>query len=584
MRARQAAYRSVRTIGASWLKFVLVCSPLTVVVLAALPAEASAESLKQALRAAYRNNPQLDAERARLRATDEEVPRARSGWRPVISGQVEFGARRNKTKPRSAGDGAVGGSSYGLSLSQPVFTGFRTLNAVREAEANIRAGRANLRNVEAQILLEAVTAYAGVVRDRALVRLNRGNVRVLGNELRAARARRAAGEVTVTDVAQARARLARAKSGLDQAKADLKSSNAEFLRVIGHKPRNLRTTGFQKGLTPNRLRAAYKIAMDESPVIISALYREQSARHNVDKLRGELLPSVSVEANVQTTTGVSRITDEQTSASVMGRVTVPIYQGGETRARVRQAKHSHVSRLQEVEQTRDLVRARLTSAWSQLRAARGNLASDQEQVRAAQIALEGVREEEQVGQRTILDVLNAEQELLEANTSRVRTIRDVVVSQYTLLAAMGRLDASFLHLKTDIYEPKAHYMDARRKAFSTSIAQPRPTFDTEETSFEHAIESAIVTGAVDARPHPVARQRQLTRRQVNARRNQRAGPVEKPRPTVRQPRISLRGVNQRYAIHRKGHGERETMLPQPRSPRSSAEGAIPALRNSVIER
>ena len=401
---------------------------------------ASAETLKQALRSAYRSNPQLDAERARLRATDEEVPRARSGWRPVINGQADFGSRRSQTKPRSAGDGRVGSRSYSLTLSQPVFTGLRTLNAVREAEANVRAGRANLRNVEAQILLEAATAFADVVRDRALVQLNRGNVRVLGNELRAARARRQAGEVTVTDVAQARARLARAKSGLDQAKANLKSSRAEFLRVVGHQPRKLRSAKFSRHLTPSRLSSAIKIAMDESPIIIAALYREQSARHNVGKLRGELLPSVSLEANVQTTTGVSRLIDEQNSASLMGRVTVPIYQGGETRARVRQAKHSHVSRLQEVEQTRD-----------QVRAARTNLASDREQVRAAQIALEGVREEEQVGQRTILDVLNAEQELLDASTSRVRTVRDVVVAQYTLLAALGRLDASFLKLKTDVY-------------------------------------------------------------------------------------------------------------------------------------
>ncbi len=562
----------------------LLCLLITTAMLADGTTAASAETLKQALRSAYRSNPQLDAERARLRATDEEVPRARSGWRPVINGQAEFGSRRNKTKPRSAGDGRVGGRSYSLTLSQPVFTGLRTLNAVREAEANVRAGRANLRNVEAQILLEAATAFADVVRDRALVRLNRGNVRVLQSELRAARARRQAGEVTVTDVAQARARLARAKSGLDQAKAALKSSRAEYLRVVGHQPRKLHSARFKKHLTPSRLGSAIKIALDESPVIIAALYREQSARHNVDKLRGELLPSVSLEANVQTTAGVSRLIDEQSSASLMGRVTVPIYQGGETRARVRQAKHSHVGRLQEVEQTRDQVRARVTSAWSQLRAARTTLASDQEQVRAAQIALEGVREEEQVGQRTILDVLNAEQELLDASTSRVRTHRDVVVAQYTLLAAIGRLDAGFLQLKTDVYEPKAHYADAKRKVLTTSIAPPEESISEESFSFDRAVERAIVTGAIPENRSAKTKSRRI--RQHRVRRKPHAlttSSVKQSRSAVRSSRISLRGFNHDSDRDVRARHQKPTNRgPLRRSTRSKSAG-VPGLRNSVIE-
>ncbi|MEO1266088.1 MAG: TolC family protein, partial [Pseudomonadota bacterium] len=201
---------------------------------------AQAESLHQALTSAYESNPTLDAQRARVRATDETVSRARSGWRPRVTGRASYGYEHLKTRPDQTGTGGSKEYGYGVNLTQPLFDGFRTRNAVGQAEARVREGRARLRGAEAAILLDAATAYMNVVRDQMLVRLNEANVRVLTGELRAARARRAVREVTRTDVAQAEARRARALSALDEARASLKASRADYRRVVGHDAQGLR--------------------------------------------------------------------------------------------------------------------------------------------------------------------------------------------------------------------------------------------------------------------------------------------------------------------------------------------------------
>lgn len=452
--------------------------------------DVSAETLHQALTAAYKFNPRLDAERARLRATDEEVPRALSGYRPQIFGSADVGYQKTKTF-----DGAGSGTTvsnprgYGVDISQPIFRGFRTLNAVREAEATVRAARANLKIIEQDVLLEAVIAYADVVRDQAVVRLRENNVNVLTRELRATQDRFAVGEVTRTDVAQAEARRAGAVSALDLARANLRASRAAFERVIGHPPSNLTDPGVPERLLPKSQQEALAIAQQENPNIVAALYREQAARHVVDRIWGELLPEVSVDASYDRRWGlISENIDSSETTAVTGRVVVPIYQGGEVSARVRQAKHTHVSRLQEVEQFRTEALADVVAAWSRLEAARAQLVSDQAQVEANRIALAGVREEERVGQRTLLDVLNAEQELLNAEVNLVTTKRDIAVSAYTLLAAIGRLDAEHLSLGAAVYDPEAHYHEVRRKWWGISITHAdgrRETMDLWETHGRH---------------------------------------------------------------------------------------------------
>ncbi|MGD9785302.1 MAG: TolC family outer membrane protein [Hyphomicrobiaceae bacterium] len=428
-----------------------------------------AESLKDALAAAYRYNPRIDAERARLRATDEEVARANSGYRPRISASADAGVQHTETKPSAPSNGTFGPRGYALNLTQPLFTGFQTRNAVNEAEAGVRAGRETLRDVERQVLLQAVTAYMDVVRDQAVVRLQENNVAVLTRELRATRDRFAVGEVTRTDVAQAEARRAGAVSALDLARANLKSSRATYERVIGSPPSGVRDPGPPDRFIPHSLNESTAIAEQENALLIAALYREQAARHTVDRIRGELLPSAQLEATWQERFDPSRSIDESETGTVIGRVNVPIYQGGEVTARVRQAKHIHVSRLQEIEQVRTEIREAVIASWSQLQAARAQVQSDRTQVNANQTALTGVREEEKVGQRTLLDVLNAEQELLNAQVQLVTDERNLVVAGFTVLSAIGRLDAYRLGVASHVYDPEIHYQEVRRKWWGLSI-------------------------------------------------------------------------------------------------------------------
>ena len=461
---------------APWRVAVCLAPALAFALAGALPLAlasaqtASAETLRDALMATYKNNPRLDAERARLRATDEEVPRAQSGYRPIISGTADYGYQETRTKPTSSSSGNTNPYGYGVTVSQNIFKGFQTVNGVRQAEARVRAGRENLRHVEQQVLLEAVAAFADVIRDRAIVRLREGNVALLTRELEAAEARRAVREVTRTDVAQAQARLAKAVSELDEARGNLKISHAGYIKAIGHAPGKLVQPGPPLRLLPASPEDARQIAERESPNVISALFREQAARFGVDRVRGELLPEVRLEAGYSQRYDPGSGFDEQNVGSITGRVSIPLYEGGETRARVRQAKHQHVSSLQEIEQARAESVTNAVTAWTRLETAKAQMRSDRRQVEAAKVVLEGVREEEKVGQRTLLDVLNAAQELLDARVRLASTQRNVVVAAFSMLASLGRLNAEELDISDAVYDPKLHYNDAQKKWLGISIS------------------------------------------------------------------------------------------------------------------
>jgi outer membrane protein len=446
--------------------------------LAATADGAGAETLREALNAAYKYNPRLDAARAVQRATDEEVPRALSGYRPTIAGSADTTYEVQTTAPplgvsppRSAASGNPRG--YAVGLTQPIFRGFRTKNAVSLAEATVRAGWEALRDSESSVLLEAVTAYMDVVRDQAILTLRENNVTVLTRDLSATQARFQAGEVTRTDVEQAKARRAGAVAALDLARANLKTSRATFERVIGHPPSKL-VEPKSSTIVPKTLATSTEIALRESPAVVAALYREQQARFNIDLIRGELLPTVQIEANHAKRFDPSPGSDIEWAEdnTVTGRLTVPFYSGGEVEARVRQAKQTHVQRLQEIEQARTEVQAQAVTAWSQLQAAEAAVESDQVAVTANRVALAGVREEERVGQRTLLDVLNAEQELLNAEVTLVTDRRNVVVASYTVVSAIGRLNAQELGVSSLVYDPEQHYQEVRDKWFDLSIIGP----------------------------------------------------------------------------------------------------------------
>jgi outer membrane protein len=431
---------------------------------------AGAETLKQALGAAYKFNPRLDAARAIQRATDEEVPRALSGYRPKITGSADTTYEIQTTKPSVGSKETFEGNprGYAVGLTQPLFRGFRTKNAVSLAEATVRAGWEALRSTEASVLLEAVTAYVDVVRDQAILTLRENNVTVLTRDLAATQARFQAGEVTRTDVEQAKARRAGAVAALDLARANLKTSRAAFERTIGHPPSKL-VEPKASILVPKTLAESIEIALRESPALVAALYREQAARFNIDLIRGELLPSVQLEANYAKRFDQSKSLEWAEDTTVTGRLTVPFYSGGEVEARVRQAKQTHLQRLQEIEQARTEVQAQVVTAWSQLQAAKAAVESDLVAVAANKVALAGVREEEKVGQRTLLDVLNAEQELLNSEVTLVTDRRNVVVASYALVSAIGRLNAQELGASALVYDPEQHYQEVRDKWFDLSI-------------------------------------------------------------------------------------------------------------------
>lgn len=469
---RRAGQRSnCRRSGGRAVAFVLfgICGAVSGIALSVTPTRA--ETIRQAMASAYQNNPRLDAERARLRATDEEVPRALSGYRPRITGNADGGLNRVETKPNSTSEGESRPWGYSVTLSQPVFNGFRTPNAVNEAEAQVRAGREQLRSVEQQVLLDTATAFADVVRDQEVARLRETNVGALNRQVTATEARWTAREVTRTDVSQAKARLARALSQLEQSRGSLKSSRAAFERAVGRAPMGLTPPGPPKEQLPRTLEEAHAVGEKESPAVIGALYRESAERHSIGRIRGELLPDVRLEASHGSRFRLQGGLDEQESTSLTGRLSMPLYEGGETHARVRQAKHRHVSRLQEIEQARQETQAGITQAWSRYQTTRSQLKSDRMQVDSARSALEGVREEERAGQRTVLDLLNAEQELVDAQAQLVGTRRELVVASYALLAQMGRLTATELDLTHAAYDPSANYDEVRNKWLGLAITR-----------------------------------------------------------------------------------------------------------------
>ena len=435
----------------------------------ALSQAAHAETLKQALTSTYMTNPGLDAQRASLRASDEDVPRAKAGYRPTISGTGDIGVVHSNSKPTGTGDGETHPKGLGVTLSQPLFRGFRVFNSVNVAEAGVRAAREALRLVEQTTLTDAVAVYNDVVRDQAILRVRENNVRVLTNELRATQERFAVGEVTRTDVAQAQARRAGSLSALDLAKSNLRTSLGNYERTIGHPAGQVvEPPPLEKSL-PKSLNEAIQIALAEHPNVVQAVYNEQAARHQIDLIKGEFLPTVSMDAAYAHRYEPSRTADQSESASVTGRVAWQFWNGGEVESRIRQAKHTAVSRLQQIEQNKAVVQAGVVAAWSTLIATRAAVISDLQQVESNRTALAGVREEEKVGQRTLLDVLNAEQELLNSEVTLFSDKRNLVVASYGVLSAVGRLNAVELKLNSNVYDETAHYDEVKRKVFGTRI-------------------------------------------------------------------------------------------------------------------
>ena len=444
---------------------------LTAVMLGMTPA-AQAESFKQALVNAYRSNPTLQGDRARQRSTDELVPSAKSGWRPRIeaSGDVS----RNYANPEGGPERDWTSSSVDIQLTQPLFRGFKTVEGVAEARENVKAGRQQLLAVEQQVLLDAATAYMNVLRDTAVVNLRKNNISVLEEQLRQTRDRFQVGEVTRTDVAQAEASLAQSRSEFFSAQANLRASVASFRQYVGIEPKNLAPAKSVEGLLPKQLNAAVDVSQVEHPAIGSALHNVDVAAYAVKVAEAALYPTVQVNGAVNRQLDSQGLTGQKLfTASVTGQINVPIYQGGAEYATIRQAKEQLGQARLSADLARDQVRALIVTNWGQLETAKAQLISGQANVTAAEIALNGVREEAKVGQRTTFDVLTAQQTLLNARVALVTAQRDRVVASYAVLSAMGHLSADRLNLTAQLYDPTVHFDQVKSKLIGTGTPDGR---------------------------------------------------------------------------------------------------------------
>ena len=409
------------------------------------PPAASSQTLDQALSAAFAGNPGLDAERARQRADQETIRQEWAKTLPNVSLDAHRGTEETKTQPAGT-DTELDQDGYSLSLSQPLFRGFQTVNGIRRAKAEVNAGASKLHDREQNVLLDTVTAYMDVVRDRKIVRFRQDNVVALRNEMHATKARRRAGDLSRTDVAQARARLYEGQADLAQARADVEASEAAYEALVGQRPGNLTPPPLPAALIPHTLEDALRIARSLNPTIVGAIHSQEAARRAKNEAYGALLPTVSLDLSHGVDHNTSTTIDREEESSVFVRMKMPLFQGGDSYSRIRQTKARETGASHEVTDSRRRTRASVIDSWKQHHAAKSRITAARQQVTAAREALKGVRIEVKVGERALFEVLDAQRELVNAEVALARAERDHVVTSYQLVAATGRLTARSLRL------------------------------------------------------------------------------------------------------------------------------------------
>ncbi len=430
----------------------------------AVPA-AHAESLPEALGKAYQTNPQLNAERARQRATDENVPQALAGYRPQIVASLSAGlqAVRDLLPNNVIQSANLKPWQIGVTVTQTLFNGFKTANSVRVAELQVSSGREALRNTGQGVLLDAVTAYTNVLANQSLVEAQRANVAFLRETQSITQKRLNAGDVTPTDTAQAEARLNRGLSDLNAAEVALAISQATYTQVIGNPPSALQPAQTVDRFGPRSREDATQIAFTQHPAVMAAGFDVDVASTTIRVAEGSLLPTVTVQGSASKSrdndpTLGTRGTDQ---ASVVGQLNQPIYDGGTAASQTRQAKEVASQSRMVLEQVRSQARTAAVSAWVANEGAKIAVSAAESEVRAAGVALQGVQKEAAGGQRTTVDVLNSQQDLIQAKARLIGAQRDRVISSYTLLSAIGRLDVKTLSLNTPDYLPDVHYHQVR---------------------------------------------------------------------------------------------------------------------------
>jgi outer membrane protein len=513
-----------------------------------------AETLESALAKAYQGNPTLNASRAGVRAIDENVAIAQSGYRPQVNVGAQIGVQYVQTRSATTAASAAGAASTGassalggsllggstggtsttgigtttgttglgtagglgsgvagqtsvsgsgptsttaevaaaqtitsrrtvrttylpstaaLTVSQTLFNGFQTDNLTRRAESTVYSQRETLRFTELTVLYNAVQAYMNVLSNTATLELNRNNVEVLEEQLRQTRDRFNVGEVTRTDVAQAEARLAGARSPVSTAESALRTSIGVYRQNIGVEPRQLAPGRPLDRFVPASLDAAIAVGLREHPQIVSAIHAVDAAEAQVKVLEGQLAPQVSLQGSLSQVYDQTGPNQALFVGFVGGRLNIPIYEGGQTYAQIRQAKETVGQTRIQVDQVRDQIRAQIVDFWGRLEAAKAQVIAAQAQVQANEVALNGVREEARVGQRTTLDVLNAQQELLNSRVNLILAQRDRVIFSYGVVQAIGQLTARFTALPVEYYSAKVHYDQVKDLWFGLSTPDGR---------------------------------------------------------------------------------------------------------------
>lgn len=432
-----------------------------------------AQTLVEALATTYNSNPTLAAARAQLRVTNEEVPQELSNWRPSVSLTTSAGvASERSSTPTSRASGTDGFEglqplSADLTVTQPLYRGGRTVAGTERAENEVYAERARLASTEQAVLLSAATAFMDVWRDEAVLRLNINNEQVLARQLQASRDRFEVGEITRTDVAQSESRLSRATAQRVESEGNLRASRATYEEIVGTAPGTLRPPGPLSGL-PDSSAATVAAALNQNPDVIAASFSQRAADRSVRQNIGTLLPSLDLVGELTHAEETSIPDSDADSGTLLAQLSMPIYQQGFVSSQVRQAKQLLSQRRLELEESRRTAEQDAVDAFQALETARAQILAFQAQVESAQIALEGVRQENAVGARTVLDVLDAEQELLDAQVSLVGAQRDEIVAGFQVLSAEGRLNAVELGLPVEVYDPELDYLAVRDKWFGLS--------------------------------------------------------------------------------------------------------------------
>jgi outer membrane protein len=432
---------------------------------AGLATAVHAESLADAIALAYQTNPTLQAQRATQRALDENAVQAKAGFRPTVNAT----ASRQDVDIRGGIDRQT--TSKGVTFSQPLYTGGRASAALSASQADIQAGLQNVRRVESAVLLNVITAYVDVRRTLEALRISQDNVARLRRQLEESQARFDVGDVTRTDVAQAQARFAAAQAGLSTAQANLGIARASYAALVGQSPADLAPEPSLAEILPATIEQAFTEAERNNPQILAAEYTEEASRARVSQARAARRPTVSFNANFNEATGAQFANNGQTLTTTFS-ASMPLFTGGLTSSQIRAALERNNADRLTLESTRRAVLQSVSQAWNQLLGARAGLVSNEEQVRATKLAYEGVKQEQEVGLRTTIDVLNAEQELRNAEFALVGSRRDEYVAASSVLSAMGKLDAMTLTPEVPQYDAAGHSRRTSNHLLGWSPTEP----------------------------------------------------------------------------------------------------------------